>query len=132
LRLSLAQYRELEAFSQFGSDLDKATQAQLNRGRRLVEILKQGQYAPLSAAKQILIIFAATSGYLDDLPVEQCGDFERELYRYFDATHKNLLDAIREKSGVTDELRASLRKALDDFKDQFKATRGAPAIAAAR
>jgi F-type H+-transporting ATPase subunit alpha len=125
LRLSLAQYRELEAFAQFGSDLDRATQAQLNRGRRLVEILKQGQYAPLPVAKQILIIFAATNGYLDDLAVEQCGDFERELYRYFDASHKDLLEKIRDKSGITDELKAALRKALDEYKEQFKAVQTA-------
>ena len=122
LRLSLAQYKELEAFAQFGSDLDRATQAQLNRGRRLVEVLKQGQYAPLSAAKQVLVIFAATNGYLDDLGVEQCGAFERELYRYFDASHKDLLDAITNNAGITDDLKAALKKGLDDYKEQFKAT----------
>ena len=86
LRLDLAQYRELAAFSQFGSDLDKATQAQLARGQRLTEILKQGQYAPLPFSKQILIIFAGTQGLLDDMPVEQLRDFEKGLYDYVDTS----------------------------------------------
>jgi F-type H+-transporting ATPase subunit alpha len=123
LRLSLAQYRELEAFAQFGSDLDRATQAQLNRGRRLVEILKQDQFAPLPAEKQVLIIFAGTNGYLDDLDVAQCRDFERELYRFFDASHRDLLQAILAKDGITDTLKKAIGAALTEFKEQFKATR---------
>jgi F-type H+-transporting ATPase subunit alpha len=123
LRLSLAQYRELEAFAQFGSDLDKATQAQLNRGRRLVEILKQDQFAPLSVEKQVLIIYAGTNGYLDDLEVSQCRDFEREMYRYFDAGHPDLLAALAAKDGMTDALKRSIGAALSEFKEQFKATR---------
>ena len=121
-RLSLAQFRELEAFAQFGSDLDAATQAQLARGRRLVEILKQNQSSPLAVGKQVLIIFSATNGYLDDLEVEQCLDFERELYNYFDAQHKDLLEEIPSKAGMTDELKAAISTAIEKFKEQFKAT----------
>ena len=126
LRLSLAQFRELEAFSQFGSDLDKATQAQLNRGRRLVEVLKQDQYAPLAVERQILIIFAGTGGYLDDLEQSQCLDYEREMYKYFDVHHADLVSSLGTKEGMTDELRASLGKAMAEFKETFKATQVAP------
>jgi len=122
LRLSLAQFRELEAFAQFGSDLDKATQAQLNRGRRLVEILKQGQYSPIEAKHQVLIIFAGANGYLDDLEVEQCLPFEKELYKYFDVHHADLLEGITTKDGLTDELKTAISKAMDEFKEEFKAT----------
>src|SRR5207237_321666 len=94
LKLELAQYRELAAFAQFGSDLDKATQAQLNRGQRLVEILKQDQFSPLPFSKQILIIFAGTGGFLDDLPVEQVRAFEMELYKLRDTTNPALLRTI--------------------------------------
>src|SRR5207302_4737394 len=87
LKLDLAQYRELAAFAQFGSDLDKATQAQLNRGQRLVEVLKQKQFSPLPFSKQNLIIFAGTNGFFDDLRVDQIRDFESELYRFVDATN---------------------------------------------
>jgi F-type H+-transporting ATPase subunit alpha len=122
LRLSLAQFRELEAFSQFGSDLDAATQAQLNRGRRLVEVLKQSQYAPLPVEKQILIIFAGSNGYLDDLEIDQCLPFEAEMNKYFDLHHKDLLKALADKAGMVDELRAAVSSALDKCKEQFKAT----------
>jgi F-type H+-transporting ATPase subunit alpha len=121
LRLELAQYRELEAFAQFGSDLDRATQAQLNRGRRLVEVLKQGQYQPLPIAKQVLTIFAATSGFLDDLQVDQCLPFERELHRYFDLNHADLLEGLGSKEGLTDELKAAVRDAIAAVKEQFRA-----------
>ena len=97
LRLDLAQFRELAAFSQFGSDLDKATQAQLARGTRMTEILKQGQYAPLPFSKQILIIYAGTQGLLDDLPVEQLRDFEKGLYSYVDTANPSLLKSIEDK-----------------------------------
>src|SRR3989440_5302069 len=90
LKLELAQYRELAAFAQFGSDLDKATQAQLNRGQRLVEILKQPQFQPLNFGRQIAIIFAGTNGYIDDLPIDQVRDFETDLYKYLDAINPNL------------------------------------------
>jgi F-type H+/Na+-transporting ATPase subunit alpha len=121
LRLELAQYRELAAFAQFGSDLDKASQAQLNRGRRLVEILKQGQFEPLPVEKQILIIFAGTNAYLDDLPVEQCRKFEEELYRYVDNAHRGLWNEIREKKALDDDLRGKIHSVLKEFKDRFTA-----------
>jgi F-type H+/Na+-transporting ATPase subunit alpha len=119
LRLDLAQYRELAAFAQFGSDLDKASQAQLNRGRRLVEILKQGQYQPLPVEKQVLIIFAGTNGYLDDLPVESCRKFEEELYRFVENSQTGILKDIREKKILDDDLRARMHAALKEFKARF-------------
>ncbi len=119
LRLDLAQYRELAAFAQFGSDLDKASQAQLNRGRRLVEILKQGQHQPLPVEKQVLIIFAGTQGYLDDLPVESCRKFEAELYRFVENSQASILKDIREKKMLDDDLRARMHAALKEFKARF-------------
>src|SRR3989441_11852564 len=95
LRLDLAQYRELAAFAQFGSDLDRASQQQLARGQRMVEILKQAQYSPVSVEKQVLIIFAGANAYLDDLPVEICRKFEEELYRYVDNGHPQILETLR-------------------------------------
>ncbi|MGH9431074.1 MAG: F0F1 ATP synthase subunit alpha [Terriglobia bacterium] len=121
LRLDLAQYRGLAAFAQFGSDLDKATQAQLNRGQRLTEILKQGQYEPLPVEKQILIIFAGTNGYLDDLPVSECRAFEKEVYEFLDSSFPSIGQKIGEKKALDDQLRSEIRKALDDFKVKFKA-----------
>jgi F-type H+-transporting ATPase subunit alpha len=121
LKLELAQFRELAAFAQFGSDLDKATQAQLNRGKRLVEILKQDQYQPLPFSKQILIIFAGTNGYLDDLEVEKIRSFEAELYKYVDSMNPKLLDAIMEKKTIDDALKADIKKTLDEFKQRFVA-----------
>src|SRR5207245_8667287 len=97
LKLELAQYRELAAFAQFGSDLDKATQAQLNRGQRLVEVLKQPQFQPLPFSKQVTIIYAGTNGYIDDLPIDQVRDFEAELYKYLDAINPKLTKNIEEK-----------------------------------
>jgi F-type H+-transporting ATPase subunit alpha len=119
LKLELAQYRELAAFSQFGSDLDKATQGQLNRGKRLVEILKQGQFSPLPFSKQILIVFAGTSGALDDLPVEQLRDFEADLYKYVDTSNPGLLRAIMEKKALDDELKAAMTKVIKEAKETF-------------
>jgi F-type H+-transporting ATPase subunit alpha len=119
LKLELAQYRELAAFSQFGSDLDKATQAQLSRGQRLVEVLKQKQYSPLPFSKQILVIFAGTSGVLDDLPIEQVRDFEAELYRYVDTTNPGLLRAIMEKKVLDDNLKAEMTKVIKECKEAF-------------
>jgi F-type H+-transporting ATPase subunit alpha len=119
LKLELAQYRELAAFSQFGSDLDKATQAQLNRGQRLVELLKQNQFSPLPFSKQILIIFAGTGGFLDDLPVNQVRDFEKTLYEYVDATNAGLLRAIMEKKVLDDSLKAQLGDVIKQAKQQF-------------
>jgi len=121
LRLDLAQYRALAAFAQFGSDLDKASLDQLNRGKHLVEILKQGQYRPLAVEKQVLIIFAGTQGYLDDLPVEQCGKFEEELYAYVDHGRQCLWEEIRVKKALDDELRAKVTGTIEEFKARFVA-----------
>ena len=121
LRLDLAQYRNLAAFAQFGSDLDKTSLAQLNRGKHLVEILKQGQYQPLPVEKQIVIIFAGTGGYLDDLPVEQCGRFEEELYRFMDNSHRAVFDDIRTKKTLDDDLRGRIKAVIEEFKARFVA-----------
>jgi len=127
LRLELAQYRELAAFAQFGSELDKATQAQLNRGERLTELLKQGQFAPLPVEKQVMIIFAGTNGYVDDLPVGECRAFEDELFQFLDTGYSALLARIREKKTLDDELRGEVHKALKEFKEKFAAERSARA-----
>jgi len=121
LRLELAQYRELAAFAQFGSDLDAATQRQLARGSRLVEILKQGQYKPLSAEKQVLIIYAATNGYVDAYPVSVLKKYEEELYAFFDTRHPELIKELREKKTIDDTIKAKLNKAIEDFKGLFVA-----------
>ncbi len=125
LRLDLAQYRDLAAFAQFGSDLDKSSLAQLNRGKHLVEILKQGQFQPLPLEKQIMIIFAGTSGYLDDLPVEQCRKFEDELYRFVDNAHRSVWEEIRTKKALDDNLRAKLKAVVEEFKSRFLAEQSA-------
>jgi F-type H+-transporting ATPase subunit alpha len=127
MKLELAQYRELAAFAQFGSDLDKATQNQLNRGQRLVEVLKQKQFSPLPFSKQILIIFAGTSGFLDDLPVDQVRDFEAELYEYVDATNPGLLRTIMEKKTLDDNLKAQMTKTIKECKETFVAEKQAVA-----
>ena len=119
LRLDLAQFRELAAFAQFGSDLDKATQRQLERGERLVEILKQGQYEPLPVEKQVLIIYAATNGYVDDLPVSALKRFESELFTFFDSKHSGILASIREKKTIDEDSEAQVKKALEDLKELF-------------
>jgi F-type H+-transporting ATPase subunit alpha len=129
LRLDLAQYRELAAFAQFGSDLDKATQAQLNRGRRLVEILKQPQYQPLPVEKQVVIIFAATKGYLDSIDVEQVRRYEEELYRFLERSHPDILTQIAEKKILDDQLRAAIEAALAQFGRQFAGAAPAAAVA---
>jgi F-type H+-transporting ATPase subunit alpha len=121
MRLDLAQYRELAAFAQFGSDLDKSSLNQLNRGRRLVEILKQGQLQPLPVEKQVLIIFAGTNAYLDDLPVEDCRKFETELYRFVENAHRSLLDEIKAKKTLDDELKAKVKGVIEEFKSRFVA-----------
>jgi F-type H+-transporting ATPase subunit alpha len=123
LRLDLAQYRELAAFSQFGSELDKATQAQLNRGQRLVEILKQPQYVPLAVERQIALIFAGTNGFLDDVPVESLQSYERELYQFLETRYQAVLAAIREKKSLDDQIKADLGAALKEFMAQFVASR---------
>ena len=128
LRLDMAQFRDLAAFAQFGSDLDKASLAQLNRGKHLVEVLKQGQFEPLAVEKQILIIFAGTQGYLDDLPIEQVRRFEAELYRFVDNAHRALLAKIAEKKILDDALRAEIAAVIKEFKDRFVAEQ--PAVTA--
>jgi F-type H+-transporting ATPase subunit alpha len=121
LRLELAQYRALAAFAQFGSDLDKASQQQLNRGQRLVEILKQDQYSPLPVEKQVLVIFAGTNAWLDDLAVELCGPFETELYRFVENAHPEILNEIREKKVLSDDLKSAMHAAVKEFKARFVA-----------
>ncbi len=123
LRLELAQYRELAAFAQFGSDLDKASQAQLARGKRWVEVLKQGPYSPVPVAKQVAIIFAGANGYLDDIRVEDIRRFETELYTFLDNRKTELLQAIAEKKELNDDIKGQLVSALKEFKDQFDAPR---------
>src|SRR6266496_612772 len=125
LKLDLAQYRELAAFAQFGSDLDKATQAQLNRGQHLVEVLKQKQFSPLPFSKQILMIFAGTTGVLDDMPVDQVRDFEAELYRYVEGTNPGLLRTIMEKKILDDGIKAEMTKVIKDCKEAVVAERQA-------
>jgi F-type H+-transporting ATPase subunit alpha len=120
MRLDLAQYREMAAFAQFGSDLDKATQNQLAKGERLVEILKQDQYQPLAVEKQIASIFAANNKYLDDVPVDACRKFEAGLYRYLDDRHPGVLSSIREKRVLDAEIEGKLKVALDEFKAIFQ------------
>ena len=119
LRLDLAQYRELEAFAKFGSDLDKATLAQLTRGERMVEILKQNQYVPMDVEKQVAIIFAASKGHLDDLPVDQIADFERGLFEYLDANAADSLASIVSDGKIADETAEMLEKAIVDYKAGF-------------
>ncbi|HYE24072.1 MAG TPA: F0F1 ATP synthase subunit alpha [Clostridia bacterium] len=131
LKLELAQYRELAAFAQFGSDLDKATQAQLNRGARLVELLKQGQYEPLPASKQILAIYAGTNGFLDDLAVEDVRPFEKALYAHTDTMNPGLLKTIEEKKALDDQIKADMTKTIREAKERFLAERNA-AVATAR
>jgi len=129
LRLDLAQYRELAAFAQFGSDLDKATQAQLNRGRRLVEVLKQPQYQPLAVEKQVAIVYAATKGFLDAVAVEDVRRYEEDLYRFLESSHPGVLTGIAEKKILDDDLKASVEKALNEFGQRFSAARAAGAAA---
>src|SRR5437762_1811306 len=124
LRLDLAQYRELAAFAQFGSDLDRATQLQLARGQRMVEILKQGQYAPLPVEKQVAIIFAGTQGMLDELPVDAIRDFEAHFHAWLERRAPGILTEIREKKEITDTLRESLTKAVVEAKAEFVAAKG--------
>jgi len=122
LRLDLAQFRELQAFAQFGSDLDKATQAQLARGQRLTEILKQPQYQPMDVEKQVLVIWAATNGYTDDVAIEDIRRFETSLLKFVENSHPGLLADIAEKKSLTDEIKAGLKQVLEDFKDTWSKT----------
>ena len=128
LRLDLAQYRELAAFAQFGSDLDKATQAQLNRGRRLVEILKQPQYQPLAVEKQVVLIYAATKGFLDSVAIDDVRKYEVELYRFLETRHPGVLTGILEKKTLDDDVKANLESALKEFAGQFAGSKQAAAV----
>ena len=128
LRLDMAQYRDLAAFAQFGADqLDKATQAQLARGQRLTEILKQDQYAPLSVEKQVLSIYVATSGQMDSVPVSEVRRFEGELLQFVETNHGSILKSIREKKALDDGIRAEIKKAVEAFKERFTAAVAAAA-----
>src|SRR5215471_4434059 len=124
LRLDLAQYRELAAFAQFGSDLDRATQVQLARGQRMVELLKQGQYQPLPVEKQVAIIFAGTQGLLDQLPVDAIHEFEPFLYSYLERRSPQILTEIRDKREIADPMRETLAKAITDARTEFVAAKG--------
>ena len=119
LRLAMAQYRALAAFAQFGSDLDKASAQQLTRGARMVELLKQGQFSPLPVEKQVLAIYAGTTGLLDDLPLDQCRLFEQELYKFVENAHPGVLNAIRDKKALDDALKAEMDTVLKEFKSRF-------------
>jgi F-type H+/Na+-transporting ATPase subunit alpha len=123
LRLDLAQYRELAAFAQFGSDLDKATLNQLNRGKRLVEVLKQPQYQPLGVEKQVIIIYAATNGFLDNIEVDNAREFEVGLYQFLESRKPQLLSSLVEKKQIDDAIKADLNQSLKEFGDQFAAGR---------
>jgi len=132
LRLDLAQYRDLAAFAQFGTEqLDKATQAQLARGQRLMEILKQDQYQPLPVEKQVLIIFAASNKFLDDIEPSECRRFEKELYPFIETNYSGLLKSLREKKAFDDAIKAEAMKALGDFKERFKSSQQTAASAEA-
>ena len=121
LRLDLAQYRELEAFAKFGSDLDKSTLAQLTRGERMVEILKQNQYVPMNVEKQIAIIFAASKGFLDDIEIGKVADFEKGLSDYLEANVSKALSAIVSEGSISEETEEALKTAIGDFKKGFTA-----------
>jgi len=119
LRLDLAQYRELAAFARFGSDLDKATQQQLTRGERMVELLKQAQYRPLTVDRQVAIIYAGTNGYLDDLPVDSLRRFEDGFYDFLEREFADMMHDLRAKYELTDAIEVKLKQAIDQYKAQF-------------
>ena len=130
LRLDLAQYRELAAFSQFGSDLDKATQAQLNRGQRLVEVLKQPQYAPLRVGLQVMSVFAGTQGLLDNLKVSSVRAFEAALHQWLTETHPGLIEQVETASKMDESLTSDMRNAITDFKQQYIADNATAVVGA--
>ena len=121
LRMDMAQFRELEAFAQFGSDLDKATQAQLNRGQRLVEILKQPQYKPMPVEKQVLIIYAGTKGFTDTVPIDAVAAYEKQLFEFVESKYPEILSKLRDEKAISDDLDAKMQQALNEFKDVFQA-----------
>jgi F-type H+-transporting ATPase subunit alpha len=120
LRLDMASFRELAAFAQFGSDLDKATQAQLNRGQQLQEILKQSQYEPLSLESQVVILFAGTNGYADEVPIDRMQAWKESLLRYIDTSHSELVKDIAEKKELTEESEAALHEAIKTFNSTWQ------------
>ena len=124
LRLDLAQYRELAAFAQFGSDLDKATKAQLDRGIRMTELLKQPQYTPLPVEKQVISLYAGTNGYIDDIPVADVNRFEAELFKYMDMNAPEVAKDIIANKKITDTNEEALKAALAEFKKTFVASNG--------
>ena len=121
LRLDLAQFREMAAFAQFGSDLDKATLSQIERGKRMVELLKQGQYVPISMEDQVALLFAGTQGYIDDIPVESISKFEEEFLKFIKGTKDDIRTELREKKAIDDDLKAKLGQAIEEFKKGFQA-----------
>jgi len=123
----MAQFRAMAAFAQFGSDLDKATLAQLNTGRRLTEVLKQDQYVPLPVEKQVVLIYAGTNGLLDDVEVEDVRPFELSLNRFLDASQAALLQKIRERKAIDDEIKGDIQRVIKEAKEKFKAEKGAVA-----
>jgi F-type H+-transporting ATPase subunit alpha len=128
LRIELAQYRELAAFAQFGSDLDKATQSQLERGKRLTEVLKQPQYQPMEVERQVFIIWTVTNGFADDIAVEDLKRFEDEIIKFVTASHPAVLNTIRDKKNIDDDLKASMKEAVEDFKStRWESAMGAAA-----
>jgi len=120
LRLDMAQFRELEAFAQFGSDLDKTTQQQLKRGTRLVEVLKQPQYQPMPAEREVAILFAGANGYLDEWPEAAVADYEKQMLEFLESKYSDILSEIKEKGAISDELQEKMKKALDEFKGMFQ------------
>jgi len=129
LRLDLAQYRSLAAFAQFGSDLDKASQAQLNRGQRLTELLKQNQFSPIPVEKQVLSLFAGVNGYIDDIPVSDVRRFEAELRSFAENGYPGVLQAIREKKELSPDIKQQVESLIKEFKQRFAAAKSAAAKA---
>ena len=120
LRLDLAQFRELAAFAQFGSDLDKSTLAQIERGKRMVELLKQNQYVPMSMTEQVCVLFAATQGFVDDVPVESIGRFQEEFLRYINDRKAEVKKELEQKKAIDDDLKPKLAQAVEEFKKGFQ------------
>jgi F-type H+-transporting ATPase subunit alpha len=128
LKLALSQYRDLEAFASFASDLDPASRAQLDRGARLVELLKQPQYSPLAVERQVVVVWAGTSGFLDDVPVEDIGRFEEEFLDSVQRNHTGIYDAIRETGALSDDTATALKDAIDEFRTGFAVSGGEPLV----
>jgi F-type H+-transporting ATPase subunit alpha len=122
LRLDLAQFRELEAFAQFGSDLDESTRKQIERGQRTVEVLKQDQYVPMPVASQVAILYALTNGYIDDVPMENVQKWEAEFHKYMKDMKGDVLELIKEKKELTEEVEKKLKKAIEEYKEVYGAS----------